>query len=169
MRLAVALALALAAPQAAPTYDWKLTPTGWGPVRIGMNRAQVEEALKVPLEGDAFDNEGSCVELYAEDAPLAGVFFMFQGGKLSRITASEPSKLRTPKGIAVGAADEAVRKAYGAAIEAEPHRYSDAPAEYLTVWLKPKASGVRFETDAQGKVETIHAGGPSIELVEGCS
>ena len=33
-----ALLLTAAAPAPTPSYDWKLTPTGWGPVRIGMNR-----------------------------------------------------------------------------------------------------------------------------------
>ena len=169
MKLFVALALAVAAPQAVPGSDWKLTPAGWGPVRIGMNRAQVEKALKVTLEGEAFDNEGSCIELYSEDQPLAGMYFMFLDGKLSRISASSPSKIVTPRGIGVGAASEDVRRAYATGLEAEPNHYLDLPAEYLTYWLRPKASGVRFETDVSQKVESIHAGNDSIQYIEGCA
>ena len=44
-----------------------------------------------------------------------------------------------------------------------------APAEYLTFWLKPEKSGVRLETNMQGKVESIHAGTSSIQYVEGCA
>ena len=60
-----ALVLASAAPAAAPA--WKLTPNGLGPVRIGMTRDQVAKALKTELEGEAFDNEGSCIELFPEE------------------------------------------------------------------------------------------------------
>jgi hypothetical protein len=169
VKFLVALALAVAAPQTVPSYDWKLTPAGWGPVRIGMNRAQVEKALKVELEGEAFDNEGSCVELYSDDQPLSGMFFMFLDGKLSRISASAPSKTVTPRGIGIGAGAEDVRKAYATGLEAEPNHYLDLPAEYLTYWLKPKTRGVRFETDSSQKVESIHAGNDSIQYIEGCA
>jgi len=163
----VALLLTAAAP--VPSYDWKLTPTGWGPVRIGMNRDQVSKALQDQLEGDAFDNEGNCIELFPESEALKGSYFMFLEGKLSRISVSAPSHIVTPRGIGVGANADEVRKVYGEKLQAEPNHYLDLPAEYLTFWLKPDKSGVRFETDAQRKVETIHAGNDSIQLVEGCA
>lgn len=153
----------------APSYDWKLTPSGWGPVKIGMNREQVSKALQVGLEGDAFDNEGSCIELFPDDEALKGTYFMFLDGKLSRISVAQPGKVSTPRGIQVGSTAEEVRTAYGEKLQAEPHHYLGEPAEYLTFWLKPQASGVRFETDAQQKVEFIHAGNGSIQLIEGCA
>ena len=167
--IAASICLLLTAAAPAPSYDWKLTPAGWGPVRIGMNRDQVSKALKTRLEGDAFDNEGSCMELFPESDELRGSYFMFLDGKLSRISVTDPSKIVTPRGIGVGATEADVRKAYDTGLQAEEHHYVGAPAEYLTYWLKPKASGVRFETDAQGKVSIIHAGGDSIELIEGCA
>ena len=94
---------------------------------------------------------------------------MFLDGKLSRISVADPSKIVTPRGIGVGASADEVRAAYGEKLQAEPNHYLDLPAEYLTYWLKPKKSGVRFETDAQRKVETIHAGNDSIQLIEGCA
>ena len=166
MKLLLAAAL-LAAP--APSYDWKLTPAGWGPVRIGMTRPQVEQALRLQLEGEAFDNEGSCVELYSSKEQLRGLYFMFLDGRLSRVSVVETAKVATPRGIRVGASADEVRAAYGAKLLAEPHEYSGEPAEYLTYWLKPKKSGVRFETDSSRKVETIHAGNDSIQLIEGCA
>jgi hypothetical protein len=165
----VALALLLAAAPATPTYDWKLTPAGWGPVRIGMTRAQAEKALDVQLLGEGFDNEGSCIELYSSNEKLAGIYFMFLDGKLSRISANGSSTIKTPRDIHVGSTAEEVRSAYGEKLQAEPHHYLDLPAEYLTYWLKPDKSGVRFETDAQQQVETIHAGNDSIQYIEGCA
>ena len=167
--LLAGLALLLTAAGPASVGDWKLTPAGWGPVRIGMNRAQVEKALKVELQGEAFDNEGECVELFPSTEALKGTYFMFRGGKLSRISVVETARSATPRGIRVGATAEEVRSAYGPKLQAEPHYYVDLPAEYLTYWVTPKKSGVRFETDAQRKVQTIHAGNDSIQLVEGCA
>ena len=167
--LAAVLALVLAAAAPAPTYDWHLTPAGWGPVRIGMTRDQAEKALKIRLEGEAFDNEGSCFELYSSDHKLAGLYFMFLDGKLSRVSAGEKSTIKTPRGVGVGATAAEVQAAYGEKLQVEAHHYLDLPAEYLTYWLKPEVRGVRFETDAQRKVETMHAGNDSIQLVEGCA
>ena len=164
---AVSLLLTAAAPT--PAYDWKLTPAGWGPVRIGMNRDQVTKALKVELQGDAFDNQGSCIELFPSGEELKGTYFMFQDGKLSRISVVEAARIATPRGIRVGATADEVRAAYGEKLQVEPLYYIDLPAEYLTYWIKPGKSGVRFETDAQRKVQTIHAGNDSIQLVEGCA
>jgi len=166
VKLLLALAL-LAAP--APSYDWKLTPAGWGPVRIGMSRGQAEKALGVALEGEAFDNEGSCVELYSSTEKLAGLYFMFLDGKLSRISAVEGSAIKTPRGMGIGSQADEVRTAYGAKLHAEPHHYEGEPAEYLTYWTVPKKRGVRFETDLKRRVQTIHAGGESIQYVEGCA
>ena len=170
MKLLVAgVALLLTAAAPAPTYDWKLTPAGWGPVRIGMTRDQVAKALNVELEGEAFDNEGSCIELFPASEQLKGTYFMFLDGRLSRISVADSDKITTPRGIHVGSTADEVRTAYGEKLQAEPHHYVDLPAEYLTYWLKPAKSGVRFETDAGRKVQIIHAGNDSIQLIEGCA
>ena len=163
----IALLLTVAAP--ASSADWKLTPSGWGPVRIGMNRAQVSKVLQAELEGEALDNEGSCIELFPSGDALKGTYFMFLDGKLSRISVVDPGKTTTPRGIHVGSAAEEVKAAYGEKLLAEPHHYIDLPAEYLTYWLAPDVRGVRFETDVDGKVQAIHAGDGSIQLVEGCA
>lgn len=163
------MAILLTAAAPAPTYDWKLTPAGWGPVRIGMTRGQVTKALQVELEGEAFDNEGSCIELFPESEQLKGTYFMFIDGKLSRITVADSDKIMTPRGIHVGSTADEVRTAYGDGLQAEPNHYLDLPAEYLTFWLQPNSRGVRFETDSQRKVESIHAGDETIQYIEGCA
>ena len=125
MKLAALIGLLLTA--SAPTYDWKLTPAGWGPVRIGMTRAQTEKALALHLEGDAFDNYGSCIELYSSNQKLSGLYFMFLDGKLSRISANGTSTIKTPRGIHVGSSADEVRKLYGPKLQAEPHHYTGDP------------------------------------------
>jgi hypothetical protein len=144
-----------------------LTPDGWGKVRIGMSQPQVARALGARLEGDPIDDEHACVEKTARRFP--GMWFMFLDDRLARISIGEKSKVRTPRGIGLGASAASVRHRYGRALTAEPHHYLGLPAEYLTYWTVSKRRGVRFETDAKRRVETIHAGTDSIQLVEGCA
>ena len=147
--------------------SWHLTPDGWGPVRIGMSRAQVERAIGAKLEGEPLEDEQSCIEM-APVGPDTGVWFMFEDFKLSRISVGDPSKVTTPRGIGVGASADQVRRVYPR-IKAEPHYYEDKPSEYLTFWTVPNKRGVRFETSSKRQVQAIHAGTASIQYVEGCA
>ncbi len=149
--------------------SWPVTPNGWGPVKIGMTRAQVARALGAPLRGEAIESVDICVEQSAQGAAFSGVVFMFENRRLTRISAGSRSRLRTPAGIRVGATAAQVRRAYGRNLQAEPHHYIGRPAEYLTYWTVPGKRGVRFETSESRRVERIHAGGPSIQYVEGCA
>lgn len=169
MRKALLSMLALAMPAAAPAQPpgWRLTPDGYGPVRIGMTRAQVSAALSVRLEGDAIEDEEACIEMGAAEG-YRGFYFMFENGRLSRISATEPTQATTVPGIGIGATAARVRRAYPAA-RAETHTYLGRPAEYLTVWPRHGTRGIRFETDSDRRVTTIHVGGASIRYIEGCA
>ena len=144
-----------------------LTPDGWGNVRIGMSQAEVAKALGAKLVGEPLDSEDLCVEKVAD--PYPGMWFMFEKRRLTRISVGEKSRITTPRGTGLGASANAVRKAYPKGLQSEPHYYLGRPAEFLTVWTVAKRRGVRFETDGKRRVETIHAGTASIELVEGCA
>ena len=162
---AAAALLAAAAPAAQDLSAWRITPDGLGPIRIGMSRAQVTRIVGAPLEGEEF-TEG-CIEMQAARG-WRGVTFMFEEGRLTRISTGGPTGIRTPRGIVAGASEADVRRAYGPGLQREEHTYQDAPAAYLTYWTVPGRRGVRFETDTARRVDTIHAGGPSIAYVEGC-
>jgi hypothetical protein len=168
MRSLIAFALLTAASAAAAQPGaWRLTPEGYGAVHIGMSRAQAEAALGTQLEGEAIDDADACIEMAAQRGH-PGIFFMFEGWRLSRVSAAEGSHARTPRGIGVGATEAQVRAAYGRGLRSEGHRYQNAPARYLTYWTRAR-SGVRFETDEHRRVQLIHAGGASIEYIEGCA
>jgi hypothetical protein len=173
--LVAALAAVAVPPSPEPAWAqsraarWHLTPDGFGPVRIGMTRAQVERALAIRLRGEPLD-EGpdACVEMLAVTG-RPGLVFMFEGRRLTRISARADSGITTPRGIAVGARAAEVRRAYGRDLQAETHHYLERPAEYLTFWVRLGQRGVRFETGMDRRVTVIHAGTSSIEYIEGCA
>ena len=161
---AAAALLAAAAPAAQDRSGWRITPDGLGPVRIGMSRAEVTRIVGGPLEGEELTQ--GCIEMQAARG-WQGIGFMFEEGRLTRISIGGATGIQTPRGIAVGASEADVRRAYGPGLEREEHTYQEAPAAYLTYWTVPGRRGVQFETDASRRVRTIHAGGPSIRYVEG--
>jgi len=146
-----------------------LTSDGLGPIRIGMADADARAAIGAAnIEGDTADEvPGACVEIKLK-GDYAGLWLMAEDGRITRITAGEGSSVLTDKGLGVRATPAAVRAAYPTGLEASPHKYEAAPAEYLTVWAVPKQKGLKYEVNGEGVVGSIHAGGPSIEYVEGC-
>jgi hypothetical protein len=106
------------------------------------------------------------------------MLLMVEAGRLTRISLIREAKVKTDRGLGLGVPAAAVRAAYGGKVGATPHKYVEAPAEYLTVWAKgggpadqavpPHSRGIQYVVDQTGKVATIHAGGPSILYVEGC-
>ena len=145
-----------------------LTPDGYGPVKIGMSETEVAAALGGAVEGVTGSGD-DCHILTSPGDPTRSLSYMIEGGRLVRISAHRDSPARTGRGIAIGAPADAVRRAYGAGLQVEPAKYVDAPAAYLTFWTVPGQRGIRFETDQQQIVRMIHAGGPAIQYVEGCS
>ena len=154
---------------AAPAAAAPLTPKGLGPLTIGMTDAEARAAVGAAnIEADTgTDLSESCTEIKLK-GDYVGVYLMIEEGKLSRITATENSTLKTDKGIGLGATPAQVMAAYPDA-KSEPHKYEDAPAAYLTVWTVPGKEGTVFEVNGRGVVGSIHAGGPSIQYVEGCA
>jgi len=119
-----------------------LGPAGIGGIVVG-------QAPPASLKTEGAQESDEC-RIYPDKA--LRIYAMTDGKVVARVTAMKGSKVQTAKGIAVGANEATVRKAYP---EAAP---------------SPHNSGLRFEIDGQGKVSAIHAGRePEIEYVEGCS
>lgn len=156
-----------------------VTAEGWGPLRIGMTLAQVNAAMgpdSDPAEDGGPEPE-SCDQFRPARAP-EGLLVMIEDGRLTRISLHDGSKVATDRGLKVGATRAEVKAAHGPELRSEPHEYESPEGEYLTVWTRedrgpdgfpgPEARGIRYEVASDGKVAIIHAGGPSIQLVEGC-
>ena len=164
---------------AAPVDANAVTAQGWGPLRIGMSRAEVEAALGPdanPTSAGGPDPE-SCDMFRPARAP-EGMLVMIERGVLTSLWISRDPTLKTDRGFGVGDQAAAIKAAYGAAATASPHKYSEAPAEYITAWSNgggagyvqnPAARGISYLIGNDGRVEHVAAGGPSIQYVEGCA
>lgn len=153
----------------------KLTAQGYGPLRIGMTVAEIEAAMGPDSNPDAVGgpDPASCDMFHPARAP-EGLLVMVEGGVLTSVRVSRNTAVETDRALNVGDSAAEVKRVYGAAAEVSPHKYQAAPAEYVTVWsgpdhASPAARGIRYEIGADGTVQMIAAGGPSIQYVEGCS
>lgn len=160
----------LAGVSAAPT---RLTADGWGPLRIGMTRAEVVAAAGEDANPGAVGGPEpeACDEFRPAEAP-EGMRVMIERDRLTRITLSRVGAVVTERGFTVGDSASAIRAAYGAEAVVTPHKYEAAPAEYITVWKTApdvgEARGIVYEIGGDGTVAHIHAGGASVQYVEGC-
>ena len=167
----------------APTPDRAappLTAEGWGPLKIGMTLAQIVAAAGPDSDPDAVGgaDPAACDQFRPARAPT-GMLVMVEEGRLTRVSLIQGSAVETDRSIGIGDGRDEVVKAYGDAAAASAHEYSDKPAGYLDVWMgaagrdraapDPSARGIRYEIDGENAVSAIHAGGPSILYVEGCS
>ncbi|MBU2168696.1 MAG: hypothetical protein KKF88_12775 [Alphaproteobacteria bacterium] len=165
-------------PTAAATTGVNLTGEGWESLRIGMTRAEIVEALGEDANPNAVGGPDpeSCDQFRPERAPES-MLLMVQNDRLTRISLTDPSDIMTDKGLRVGDTAERIKAAYGDQAIVTPHKYQDAPAEYVTVWSRgggegyiedEAARGIVYEIGSDGTVMAIHAGGPAIQYVEGC-
>lgn len=153
-----------------------LTAEGWGPLRIGMTLAEITAALGPDADPGAVGgaDPAACDQFRPERAP-EGMLLMVEEGRLSRISLIRASPLKTDRGFGLGDSAAAIKTAYGSAAMVEPHKYESAPAEYIAVAGPAPAEtptterGIVYEIGGDGTVKAIHAGGPSIHYVEGCS
>lgn len=156
-----------------------LTPDGWKDLRIGMTREEITALYGPDAQPDAVDGPEpeQCAEYRPENLP-SGFLLLLRDQKLARISLIRDAAITTGEGLGLGAAAEEVKAAYGGEALVTPHKYVAPPAEYITIWREdrsgtsyvedPEARGLRYVVGEDGTVQTIHAGGPAIQLVEGC-
>lgn len=169
--LATMQVLAAGMQAASPSAQaFELHEQGYGPVHVGMTIPEAEKVISTRLvPADDSSPADGCWHVRPAYGH-GGVQFMVQQGRISRASVgSEPSPIRTDRGVGIGDTEERVRQLYGERLSTEPHEYLGSTAHYLTYWNRDASRGLRFETNDQGRVEMIHAGDHSIQLIEGCS
>jgi hypothetical protein len=174
----VASLLALAACQQDPPAQGArdasappLTVEGYGDMRIGMTIADARQVSGQPLNAEALEPDvpGACSDQEYRTADGDQLWLMFEGDRLTRISASaEAPHTRTAQNVGVGSTDAEVRAAYQGLVEQGAH-YDDPPAHNLIAWTTPDESGLLFEVNDQGVVTAVHAGTASILYMEGCA
>lgn len=149
--------------------EWVISPSGFGPVKVGMSVEQAEQQLGSKLVPDGEGANSQCYHVHAAHGH-EGLQFMVLEDKIARASIYVgPSPIRTDRGIGIGDHEEDIRKAYDTELETKPHAYGSYPNDkYLTYWTADKKNGVRYET-YEGRVVTIHGGTASIRYIEGCS
>ena len=148
-----------------------LTVEGYGDMHIGMSLEDARRVSGQPMANPPLDEEtpGACSEQEYRTADGDQLWLMFEGDKITRITAStEAPRTRTAQNVGVGSTDAEVRTAYQNVIEEGAH-YNPPPAHNLIIWTTPEQTGLLFEISEQGIVTSVHAGGPSIRYMEGCA
>lgn len=164
-----------ATPGAPVSAAAKLTAQGFGPLRIGMTRAEVEAALGADSNPNAVGGpDPEACDLFHPARAPEGLLVMLENGRLTSVWLRNNTAIETDRALNVGDSAAEVKRVYGSAATVTPHKYQDAPAEYVTVWssadhTSPAARGVKYEIGGDGKVTGIAGGGPSIEYVEGCA
>ena len=154
--------LASAAVAASPP----LTPFGLGLLKIGMREADAARRLGLRI---APDDEVNGWECRLDELPgHPGLSVMVERGVVTRIGIASPSRLKTDRGFGIGAREADLRRAYGKALKVATAAYEAEPAHDLTVWAIRGKRGVRYGTDARGRVQAIYAGSKSIANIEGC-
>lgn len=155
-----------------------LTSAGYGALRIGMSQQEIDRVYG-PIADTSNQVSDECLYYHPRKAP-EGMLVMVQDGRLTRITLREPADIKTDRGFGVGDDPATIRAAYGDQGRWSLHAYEAAPAGYFTVWSDkvrtnddyvedPAARGVVYEVGGEGRVKFVHAGGPSIQLIEGCA
>jgi hypothetical protein len=167
--LAIALAASLTAGVSARHALATLSPTGYGPVRIGMTVGQVRSIIGKPRYGWGAANASDGCAVVVADRGVPGGLLMFQKGRLTRISLRGASTIKTAGGVGLNATEAQVRSAYGRTLQVTDADYDEPPAKLLTYWTVPEQQGLRFVTDKTRKVVEIRAGNSSIQLMEGCS
>jgi hypothetical protein len=145
---------------------WRTRMDSFGPVRIGMTRAQAERAAGLPLADDRAVSAAYCYYLDFTRG-IKGVVFMFTEGRIARVDVLAAG-YATLSGARIGDSEARLRELYGERAKFLPHKYLGAAGNYVTVTAVDGRHAVQFETK-HGRVFRYRAGKfPEVALVEGC-
>ena len=145
--------------------SFRITPNGFGPLRVGMTVAQAAAAMG---GGFAAPNgyDGGCGYARLTKAP-AGLAVMLQGGKIARFEVRNGG-IQTAAGARIGDSEARIKSLYGSSVASTPHKYVQG-GHYLTVTPASGSSNrIVFEPDGSKVTEYRSGKIPEVEQVERC-
>jgi len=164
--IALVSAMALAA-GASAKYDPRASMTGVGPIRIGMDVYQLEQALQTRIPDTQDASEDSCRQIEAGPR-WPGTSVMLLDGRVARIDVTSRG-IPTLSGAAVGDLVSRVHQLYGGRLRATAHDFGTGEGmEYLTMFSHDHHYGIRFETDGERVTEYYVGTGEAVQFIEGC-
>jgi hypothetical protein len=153
------------APPAAPTPS-TLSMDGFGDLRIGMSRAQVEALGRTVTPDDILYDPAHPETCWEGRVGIDHVIAMFDDDKLVRLTATH-ADVPVEGGALVGMGEPEVQALYEGQLVVEPHAYL-AKGHYLKLFSGDRARALVLETDGT-RVTLVHAGeAEHAQYVEGC-
>ena len=147
------------------TSPWTVTPSGLGPIRVGMTATDLQRVggdSKLPAKG------AECAYVRPASVP-PGVSIMLARGEVARVDVDSAGVL-SDAGVAVGDSTLRVTQAYVGRVTVTPHKYVQG-GQYLTVRSpSPQDSLLRIVFEAEGGRVTRFRSGrvPEVEWVERC-
>jgi hypothetical protein len=142
-------------------HRWRMTRHGFGRLKVGLNRAQIERRTGRRLRFSY--NTGPCAIWGIRG--VRGLAIMTTRGRLARVDAYRGT-WRTSLGIQRGDTEAQVRELYPR-LRTRPHPY-DPDGQYLIVPGPNRR--VVFETDGDNEVTSFRGGRvPEIMYIEGCA
>ena len=136
--------------------------SGYGALRFGMARDEVEKAMRGNFDAPAKDD---CQQVHRVGQP--DVSYVFDGGKMQRIDVTSSAMVAEGGGHVGMQADE-IRTLYAGKLTEQPRK--DVHGGVNLKMLDKSGSGLIFQTDAHGTVTSFHAGiDPALDRAEGCS
>jgi len=165
--IVLALASALAGGVADAKYDGRATMSGIGPIRIGMNIHQLENALQTRIPDTEDEADDSCRMIEAGPR-WPGTAVMLLDGRVARIDVSQRA-IPTLSGAMVGDLVSKVHSIYGGRLRAQDHDFGAGEGmQYLTMSWGDRHYGIRFETDGERVTEYYVGTAEAVQFIEDC-
>lgn len=154
--------------------DWVLDFDRFGPVRVGMDKAQTLALLDFPFEEQSPNDPQDCMQLVPKrpDRPmrLESPVFMMTQGRLSRIDIfGEP--WQTIHGLRIGDDAAVLKSGQLGTPQVGPNHYDDTVTEYVfeLVAQDGERYAMLYAADRSGKIIHFRSGrAGEISFVEGC-
>jgi hypothetical protein len=167
MLLCLVAGACLASGSVAAKYDARASMSGIGPIRIGMDERQLEQALQTRLPETQDASEDSC-RMVEAGPRWPGTAVMLLDGRVARIDVSQRG-IPTLSGANVGDLVSKVHDIYRGRLRTSDHDFGAGEGmQYLTMFSGDRHYGIRFETDGERVTEYYVGTAQAVQFIEDC-